>query len=135
MNKVILIGHISKSPELRYTKNGRSVCKFTLKTETQFNKKTFSHFHHILAFDEQAMKCHQILKEGDLIYVEGPIRYRKYTDKNDVKQSFCEVHAYRIDMLGLDKTKTPSISDILSELEGEEQDSGPVQITTDDIPF
>ena len=88
INKVILIGHLGGNPEGRYTQQGISTASFSLATNEVWmgpdnNKKEHTEWHHIIAWNKLADFATQYLKKGNLIYLEGTIKTRGWTDKNN----------------------------------------------------
>lgn len=109
LNKVTLIGNLTRDPELRYTPNGAAVCTFGLATNRSWTtdtgeKKEEVEFHRIVAWSKLAELCSQLLAKGRKVYLEGRIAYRKYTDKNNVEQNIAEIVID--DMLILDSRRT-----------------------------
>src|SRR5438309_8048998 len=106
LNKVQLIGNLTRDPELRYTPNGNAVCTFGLATNRSWTtdsgeKKEDTEFHRIVAWNKLAELCSQFLVKGRKVYVEGRLSTRKYTDKNNVERETTEIVID--DMLLLDK--------------------------------
>ena len=90
LNKVMLIGHLGKDPELSYTPSGTAVCKFSLATNDSYkgddgNWVERTEWHNITAWRKLAEVCSQYLKKGSRIYLEGKIQtdtYEKDGKKN-----------------------------------------------------
>ena len=87
VNKVILIGHLGKDPELKYTPAGRAVAQFSLATnerwtgqDGQKNEKTT--WHNIVAWGKQAEVMKEYLRKGSQVYIEGRIDNRSYEKKD-----------------------------------------------------
>jgi single-strand DNA-binding protein len=84
VNKVILLGNLTRDPELRYTENKKAVCAFGLATNRNWTtdtgeKREETEFHRIVAWDKLAEVCGQYLKKGRKVYVEGRLQSRSYT--------------------------------------------------------
>lgn len=82
VNKVILIGNLTRDPELRQTVNGQTVVTFGLATNREWmtkdgRKMNSAEFHELAAWAKLGEICHQFLRKGKLIYVEGYIKTRK----------------------------------------------------------
>src|SRR6185312_12565331 len=108
LNRVQLIGNLTRDPELRYTPTGAAVCTFGLATNRSWTtdtgeKKEEAEFHRLVAWNKLAELCSQLLAKGRKVYVEGRIAYRKYTDKNNIEQNIAEIVID--DMLILDSRK------------------------------
>ena len=106
VNKVILIGHLGADPEMRYLPNGDAVANLRLATSEKFKDKAtgeskdLTEWHRISFFGKTADICGQYLKKGGLIFVEGSIRTRKYTDKDGIEKYSTEIRGDRMQMLG-----------------------------------
>lgn len=86
LNKVVLIGNLTRDPELRYTPSGMAVVSFGLATNRvwvtkQGEKKEDAQFHRIVAWNKLAELCAQLLKKGRRIFVEGRLQYREIVDQ------------------------------------------------------
>ena len=78
LNKVMLIGHLGKDPELKYGQSGNPVCSMTLATDEGYtdkdgNKVDRVEWHRIVAYQRLAETCGQYLQKGRLVYVEGKL--------------------------------------------------------------
>lgn len=95
LNKVMLIGHLGKDPELSYTPSGVAVCKFSLATNESYkgddgNWVDRTEWHNITAWRKLAEICSQYLKKGSKIYLEGKIQTDTY-DKDGKKNYFTKI--------------------------------------------
>ena len=123
LNKVTLIGHLGKDPITRYMQNGDAVCNFSIATseswkDAQGNKQTRTEWHAVTLYRKLAEIAAQYLKKGSLIYLEGKIQSRKYTDKQ-----------------GIERTAYEIIGDELKMLGGRDNQPAPEQQPFDDVPF
>lgn len=96
LNKVLLIGNLTRDPELRYTPQGTAVCTFGLATNRQWTteageKKEEVEFHRIVAWNKLAEICAQLLKKGNRVYLEGRLQTRTWTGNDNVKRSQTEI--------------------------------------------
>lgn len=96
LNKVTLIGNLTRDPELRYTPQGTAVCGFGIATNRQWTtetgeKKEDVEFHNVVAWNKLAEICSQILSKGRKVYVEGRLQTNTWTGDDDVKRSKTEV--------------------------------------------
>ena len=96
LNKVILIGNLTRDPELRYTPGGMAVVSFGIATNRvwvtkQGEKKEDAQFHRIVAWSKLAELCSQLLSKGRRVYVEGRIQYRDITDSAGVQKQISEI--------------------------------------------
>ncbi|MCX7071904.1 MAG: single-stranded DNA-binding protein [Gammaproteobacteria bacterium] len=105
VNKVILIGNIGKDPEVKYFPNGDAFCNLTLATSESWNdkgsgeKKERTEWHNLVITRKLAEIAGQYLKKGSKIYVEGSLRYRKYTDKEGQERYITEINVNDMQML------------------------------------
>ena len=97
INKVILIGHLGKDPEMRYLEGGVSVTSFPLATSETFNKDgqkvEQTEWHNIVMWRGLADVAGKFLQKGKLVYIEGKCRTRSFEDRNAVKKYTCEIVA------------------------------------------
>jgi single-strand DNA-binding protein len=96
LNKVTLIGNLTRDPELRYTPGGMAVVSFGLATNRvwvtkQGERKEDAQFHRIVAWNKLAELCSQLLSKGRRVYVEGRIQYREFTDAENNKKQITEI--------------------------------------------
>ncbi|MCD6225825.1 single-stranded DNA-binding protein [bacterium] len=96
LNKVMLIGNLTRDPELRYTPQGVAVCSFGIATNRRWTtqggeQKEDAQFHRIVAWNKLAELCSQLLKKGSRIYVEGRLQYREWTDKEGRNRRDAEI--------------------------------------------
>ena len=106
VNKVILIGHLGKDPEMRYTAAGAPIANFSLATseswkDKQSGEKTDkTEWHNIVMFDKVAEIAGKYLTKGSLVYLEGKLQTEKYTDKEGIERYSTKVVANQMTMLG-----------------------------------
>lgn len=106
VNKVILVGHLGRDPEVRYMPNGAAVCNVTLATSRQWKNKDTgekmeeTEWHRCSAFDRIAEVMGEYLKKGRQVYIEGRLKTRKWTDKDGVEKYTTEVIVEEMKMLG-----------------------------------
>jgi single-strand DNA-binding protein len=104
INKVILVGHLGKNPEVRYLEGGVSVVSFPLATSETFNKDgrkvEQTEWHNIVMWRGLADVAAKFLQKGKLVYIEGKLRTRSFEDKEGIKKYTTEVVAENFTMLG-----------------------------------
>ncbi len=104
INKVILIGHLGKDPEIRYLEGGVSVVSFPLATSETFNKDgrkvEQTEWHNIVMWRGLADVAAKYLQKGKLVYIEGKLRTRSFEDKEGIKKYTTEVVAENFTLLG-----------------------------------
>jgi single-strand DNA-binding protein len=96
LNKVILIGNLTRDPELRYTPQGTAVCTFGLATNRSWvtdsgEKREEADFHRLVAWNKLAELCSQLLAKGRKIYVEGRLSTRSWTGQDGAQKSVTEI--------------------------------------------
>lgn len=102
MNHIVLIGRLTRDPELRTTPAGKFVTNFTLavdrgRKDASGNKET--DFIDVVVWDKQAENVHQYLKKGSLCAVEGRLQIRSYEDQKGNKRKAAEVVASSVQFL------------------------------------
>ncbi len=100
LNKVMLIGHLGRDPEMRYTASGLAIANINLATTERFKGEDRTEWHRIVVFDKLAEICGQYLTKGKQVYFEGRIQTREWTDKEGNKRWSTEVVANNMVMLG-----------------------------------
>ena len=104
INKVILVGHLGKDPEVRYLEGGVSVTSFPLATSENFNKDgkkvEQTEWHNIVMWRGLADVASKYLQKGKLVYIEGKLRTRSFEDKEGIKKYTTEVVAENFTLLG-----------------------------------
>lgn len=105
LNKVTLIGNLTRDPELRYTPGGTAVTTFTIATNRQWktesgDNKEDAEFHRIVAWDKLAEICSKFLKKGRQAYVEGRLQTRKWQTKEGDERYTTEVVISEMILLG-----------------------------------
>jgi len=96
VNKVILIGNLTRDPELRYTPQGHAVCSFGVATNREWTveggeKKESTEFHNIVAWNKLAELCSQLLQKGTKVYVEGRLQTRDWVNDSGEKRYKTEI--------------------------------------------
>ena len=96
LNKVTLIGNLTRDPELKYTPSGAAVCTIGLATNRQWTtdsgeKKEDAEFHKLVAWNKLAELCSQLIGRGRRVYVEGRIQYREIVDVNNLRKQVSEI--------------------------------------------
>ena len=96
LNKVQLIGNLTRDPELRYTPQGTAVCTFGLATNRAWTteggeKREDTEFHRVVAWNKLAELCSQLLFKGRKVYVEGRLQTRSWTGQDGSQRQTTEV--------------------------------------------
>lgn len=102
MNKVILVGNLTKDPELSETPSGVAVCKFSLAvsrdyTNAEGNRDT--DFFNITVWRGRAENCGKYLKKGNKVAIVGSLQTRSYEDKDGIKRNVTDVIANEVEFL------------------------------------
>lgn len=105
LNKVLMIGNLTRDPELRYVPSGAPVATFGLAVNRTFvtqhgDKKDEVCFVRIVVFGKQAESCSQYLTKGRPVFVEGRLRYRAW-EQDGQKRSTLDIVADRVQFLGV----------------------------------
>ncbi len=105
LNKVMVIGHLGKDPEMRYTPSGRPVTTFTVAVSRSWNsadgeRHSETEWFNIVAWGNLAEICKQYLTKGQQVYVEGRLQTRHWDDKEGQKHTSVEIVANEMMMLG-----------------------------------
>jgi single-strand DNA-binding protein len=145
LNKVMLIGHLGKDPEIRYTPDGSPVATFSLATSESWTDKNGSRqehteWHTIVAWNRLADLSKRFLSKGRQVYVEGRIRSRDWNDRDGNKRRSTEVIATQMVLLGSRPQGAdagmPQPVESASRAPAEpDQAFGDAGITDNDIPF
>jgi len=104
-NRVLLMGNLTKDPELRYTPQGTAVANLRLAVNRKFRNKNQELKEEVcfitcVAWDKQAEVCNQYLHKGSSVFVEGRLQSRSWEDNAGAKRSVIEVRAERVQFLG-----------------------------------
>lgn len=123
-NKVLLIGNLTKDPELRYTPQGIAVINMRIAVNRKFKDKNQELkeevcFITIVVWDKQAETCNQYLHKGSQVLVEGRLQSRSWEDNAGQKRNVIEVSAERVQFLGspAGQAKTASVGETVPNSE------------------
>ncbi len=153
LNRVQLIGNLTRDPELRYTPSGTAVCSFSIATNRSWTldsgeKKDETEFHRIVSWNKLAEICSQFLTKGKKVFVEGRLTTRSWTGQDGAQKSVTEIIIS--DMILLDSRRASEEGTNTQEPAAEEapkkkteaneekpaDEVPPVEdIAADDIPF
>jgi single-strand DNA-binding protein len=106
VNKVILLGNCGRDPEIRYLPSGQAVANVSLATSSRRKDKNTgesiedTQWHRITFYDRLAEIAGEYIKKGQPIYVEGRLKYGKYTDKDGVEKNTVDIIATEMQLLG-----------------------------------
>lgn len=121
LNKVQLIGNLTRDPELRYTPKGIAVCSFTVATNREWTvesgeKREEAEFTRIVSWNKLAELCSQLLLKGRKVYVEGRLQTRSWTGQDGNQRQSTEVVIS--DMIILDSKRVETIGQPTSQPSG-----------------
>ena len=144
LNRIVLVGRLTRDPELRRTNNEIAVCSFTLAVDDRVkdaNGNRSTTFIGVTVFNNQADNVAKFLRKGALVGVDGRIRQRTFERRDGTKSSVIEVVADSVTFLEPNKNKEiPNEEVILDEVvdetpvdESKNLDS--LEVTDDDLPF
>lgn len=106
VNKVILVGNCGRDAEIRYTPGGMAIANVSVATTSKRKDKSSgetieeTQWHRVTFFDRLAEIAGEYVKKGRPIYVEGRIKYGKFTNKEGVEQNTCDIVATEMQLLG-----------------------------------
>ena len=105
INKVILVGNLGNDPEVKYTQGGMAVTKVSIATSSQRkdrdgNTQERTEWHRVTFFGKLGEIAGEYLRKGSQVYVEGEIRYDKYTGQDGVERYTTDIIANEMQMLG-----------------------------------
>lgn len=124
LNRVFLMGNLTKDPELRYTPSGTAVTNLRIAVNRRYKTQTGelkeeTAFITIVAWGKQAETCTQFLAKGRPIFVEGRLQMRSWETPDGQKRNILEVRASRVQFLGrpqaIDQQSPPSQGDVKEE--------------------
>ncbi|MBI4089525.1 MAG: single-stranded DNA-binding protein [Candidatus Levybacteria bacterium] len=134
LNRVQLIGNLTRDPELRYTPNGTAVCSFGLATNRSWKtdageKHDEAEFHNIVAWNKLAELCSQFLVKGRKVYLEGRLSTRNWTAQDGTQRNRTEIVIS--DMILLDSRRPEG--EVASPKVSEAEEEKPVEEVSKEI--
>ena len=105
VNKVILVGNLGNDPEMKYTQGGMAICTLSVATSSvrkdkEGNQQERTEWHRVKLFGKLGEIAGEYLKKGRQVYIEGEIRYDKFTGQDGVEKYFTDIIANEMQMLG-----------------------------------
>ena len=141
INKVTLIGNLGRDVEMRRLENGTAIARFSVATNESYKDKndewqTVTEWHDVICWRSLAERAERQLSKGKLVYIDGKLTHRKYTDKEGIERYKTEVVANSFRLLerresssdGFQRESSGSSSN-LSETSLQSKEDG------DDLPF
>ena len=142
LNRIILIGRLTKDPELRYTPNGVAVAKFTLAVDRRQvkDREKEADFIDIVVWQKQAENCANYIGKGRLVAIDGRLQVRSYDDSQGIRRRAAEVIAENVRFLDRPKDKEGGSVYGTNHVGGSPGQGSPgqgseISFNEDDIPF
>jgi single-strand DNA-binding protein len=139
VNKVILVGHLGRDAELRYTQGGAAVCTLSLATseswtEKQNQRQEKTEWHRVILWGKTAESLNEYLTKGKQIYVEGRLQTREW-EKDGAKRFTTEIRGDRVVLLGGGGRAASSSGEAAASTSVSGATSPASPLIDDDIPF
>ena len=148
VNKVILLGNCGRDPEVRYMADGKAVANISIATSSKRKDKNTgetiedTQWHRVTFYDRLAEIAGEYVKKGQPIYVEGRLKYGKFTNKDGNEQNTCDIVATELQLLGskdqAPRQEAPRAApshDAAKARQLPKQDRSGFENMDDDIPF
>lgn len=153
LNRIILIGNLTRDPELKYTPAGTAVCTFGIATNRSWTTndgqtKEDVQYHRIVAWQKLAELCGKLLNKGRKVFAEGRMTYRTFTGKDGIQRTIAEIVLDDFIVFGEGRKMTESVEaekkaetvlageDVSSKIEEVKPETSKEELVNpDDIPF
>lgn len=137
LNRATIIGRLGKDPEVRYTADGKPVATFSVATEETWKNKNGekqkkTEWHNIVAWNKLAEIVEEYVCKGMLVFIEGKMQTREYTDRDGIKRRTFEIIAHSLQMLAGGKPKDQTSH---AEDHGPADDGFIPEVEEDDVPL
>jgi len=139
VNKVILLGNCGRDPEMRYLPSGKAVANISIATTSRRKDQSGevveeTQWHRVTFYERLAEIVGEYVKKGAPIYVEGRLKYGKFTNKEGHEQNTCDIIATEMQLLGSKQDKQGEAPKPKAEKPSAKTASG-FEDMDDDIPF
>jgi len=147
LNRIVLIGNLTRDPELKYTPTGTAVCTFGIATNRSWTTndgqtKEDVQYHRVVAWQKLAELCGKLLNKGRKVFAEGRMTYRTFTGKDGVQRTIAEIVLDDFIVFGDGRKMTETVqttptNEVLTA-KTEESKTEPIKdetVNPDDIPF
>lgn len=147
LNRIVLIGNLTRDPELKYTPTGTAVCTFGIATNRSWTTndgqtKEDVQYHRVVAWQKLAELCGKILNIGRKVFVEGRMTYRTFTGKDGIQRTIAEIVLDDFIVFGdgrkmAETVQTTPTNEVVTT-KTEENKTEPTKdetVNPDDIPF
>ncbi|OGY43919.1 MAG: hypothetical protein A2729_01190 [Candidatus Buchananbacteria bacterium RIFCSPHIGHO2_01_FULL_39_14] len=142
LNKAMIIGNLTRDPEVRTTPSGQTVTSFSVATNLiwtnpQGEKQKKAEFHNIVAWRRLGEICAQYLKKGNKVYIEGRLQTRNWEGQDGVKRYRTEIVAENMIMLDTKGAASGSVSNVAAATEdfSQPEPTSDDEIKVENIPF
>jgi single-strand DNA-binding protein len=142
VNKVILIGNCGRDPEVRYMTSGAAVCNVSVATSSRRKDKNSgetieeTQWHRVTFYERLAEVAGEYLKKGKPVYIEGRLKYGKFTDKDGHEKNTVDIIATEMQLLGgRDDDEKPAAPRPAAQRPAPSKASSGFEDMDDDIPF
>lgn len=114
VNKVIIMGNCGRDPEVRYLPSGQAVANVSIATTSRRKDKSSgeviedTQWHRVTFYERLAEIAGEFLKKGKPVYIEGRLKYGKYTDKDGTEKNTCDIVATEMQLLGGREGEAPA---------------------------
>ena len=124
VNKVVLIGNLGRDPELFHTQSGQPVARLSVGTTAVWTKngerQRRTEWHRVVVWGAPAERITAQLQKGALVYVEGRLRTRSFTDADNTEQMRTEIHSQRLMPLRSRTAREPALAATATDRVGDE---------------
>src|SRR4030095_15828019 len=139
-NKIIIVGHLGRDPELRYTAQGTPVCSFSMATTERRKDRSGEAQDHTVWFrvtlwNRLAETASQYLQKGKQVYIEGRLRVEEYTDRDGKLRTALEVSATEMHFIGSRHDEAAPVERAATASASAAAPAEPAELSDEDIPF
>ena len=141
LNKVLLIGHLGDEVKMHYFEGGNSIGRFPIATNEHYTNKstgervTTTEWHNIVVRNRLAENCEKFLSKGDLVYIEGRIKTRKWQDDAGNNQYTTEIQVINIQFINTKKGANTITDNSNTSIQTAESNDKATKVEDDDLPF
>ncbi|MFH1692298.1 MAG: single-stranded DNA-binding protein [Candidatus Omnitrophota bacterium] len=140
LNKVLIIGNLTRDPELRYTPGGTAVANLRIAVNRRYKDKQGEAkqevcYLTVVAWDKQAEVCNQYLHKGSPLFVEGRLQSRSWDGPDGKKRNVVEIRAERVQFLGGASQKSSGVGETQVASSEDRQVDGGFSPVADDVSW
>lgn len=138
LNKVFIIGNLTRDPELRYTPSGTAVANLRVAVNRRYKDKSGDMkqdvcYLTVVAWDKQAEVCNQYLHKGRPLFVEGRLQSRSWDGADGKKRNVVEIRAERVQFLGSPQDQNKVQSEEKTHVESNREEDSSYSPDTEDV--